>query len=190
MCRSDQYCPCSTWCTSAPGRPLDYQVCCAMMMIAYRPMDTTLAQVRNLFWGWHLLPAALKWRYFSTMPDFGSTLTQLQAAACKPCYDHMYEGPIMKAVVIELRKYMVTCNIKHDDYNVVDGIFVRLFHAVYTCVTNAGQPLSPCNGSPSCTGSAQSSPCRARAWHDKGNSAQSQYMMGFHCKGSMAAQRW
>ncbi|KAF6258163.1 hypothetical protein COO60DRAFT_1519895, partial [Scenedesmus sp. NREL 46B-D3] len=59
MCRSDQYSPCSTWCTSAPGRPLDYQVCCAMMMIAYRPMDTTLAQVRNLFWGWHLLPAAL-----------------------------------------------------------------------------------------------------------------------------------
>ncbi|KAF6253409.1 hypothetical protein COO60DRAFT_1546961, partial [Scenedesmus sp. NREL 46B-D3] len=123
MCRSDQYCPCSTWCTSAPGRPLDYQVGCAMMMIAYRPMETTLAQVRNLFWGWHLLPAALKWRYFSIMPDFGSTLTQLQAAACKPWYDHMYEGPIMKAVVIELRKYMVTCNIKHDDYNVVDGIF-------------------------------------------------------------------
>lgn len=116
-----------------------------MMMIAYRPMATTLTQVRNLFWGWHLLPAALKWRYFSTMPDFGSTLTKLQAAACKPWYDHMYEAPLMKAIVNELRKVMVTSNVNYDDYNIVDGIFVQLFDAAYAAVTNTGQPLQGLN---------------------------------------------
>jgi hypothetical protein len=107
-------------------------------MMATRPACTTLTQVRNLFWGWHLLPANLKWRYFSTLPDFGSTLTELQRAACQPWYDHQYEGNAMSTVCFEMRKLLQTNHVDFNCYEQVDAIFVSMFAQVYHDVLAAG----------------------------------------------------
>lgn len=139
MIQSEKYVPCGTWVSAPHGRSVDFEMSASWMLMVCRPGAVKMEHIRILFWGEHSRTRWRDTRYFKpTIPDFSSSLTELQRAAVDIWYDHCYDTDIMAQVVHDLRACLQQLNIPFSKYNAVDEAFLHGFEMAYTSAAAPG----------------------------------------------------